>query len=474
MMDQLPPLDQLSPVEKDALIRALWEENRLLRERNLLLEAEAQTLKARVAELEAHLQQPKKDARNSSVPSSKSPKANKPRSEQGGKRREASVGRAGGGRPLHPNPDQTVVAQLKACPHCGAEVTLEDQHLDQRYDKVELPPVRPVVTRVEQYGGECARCGEAYTAPVPVGLEPGSPFGESVQSVATYLRYSHAISYQRLSQLFREVFGLEISEGAVANLLQRVQKRLEDPVAQIQERLRQSRLVCSDETGARVQGQNQWEWVFQNEEVALHLVRPSRGHQVIEEALGEHRPQVWVSDLYSAQKQHPAERWQVCLAHQLRDCQYAIDAGDRVFAPLMKRVLLRALVIHKRRPRLAASTLQRYRSDLHKRLEVALDREPSQKDGQRLQRRYRKLREHLFLFLEDATVPPTNNASEQALRWSVIFRKVTNGFRSDWGKDLFGAVRSVVNTGRRQGWSPYEAIRRALSPGKFLPDSDPG
>jgi transposase len=68
------------------------------------------------------------------------------------------------------------------------------------------------------------------------------------------------------------------------------------------------------------------------------------------------------------------------------------------------------------------------------------------------------------LFLDDSTIPATNNASEQALRWSVIFRKVTNGFRSDWGRDLFAAVRSIVNAGKRHGLSSFEAILAALNP----------
>jgi transposase len=67
------------------------------------------------------------------------------------------------------------------------------------------------------------------------------------------------------------------------------------------------------------------------------------------------------------------------------------------------------------------------------------------------------------LFLDDASIPPTNNSSEQALRMSTVFRKVTNCFRSEWGRDLFAAVRSVVNTGKRQGLSEYQAIQRALS-----------
>ena len=169
---------------------------------------------------------------------------------------------------------------------------------------------------------------------------------------------------------------MSISEGALANLFQRVHTRLDDRVAEILTRLRSSRLICSDETGARVNGRTQWEWVFQNAEVCVHVIRPSRGHGVIQEILGDHRPTIWVSDLYSAQRHHPAEDWQVCLAHQLRDCQFAIEAGDTVFAPRMKAMLLRAFAIHHRRDTLAASTLYQYRSDLQRRVDRCLASQP--------------------------------------------------------------------------------------------------
>jgi transposase len=299
-------------------------------------------------------------------------------------------------------------------------------------------------------------------------MEPGTPFGASIQSLATYLRYTHAISYERLEGLLAQVFGLSISEGALANLFHGVKAPLDHRVAEILTRLRRSRLLCSDETSARVNGKNQWEWVFQNDDVCIHVIRPSRGHGVIQEVLGDHRPRIWVSDLYSAQKHHPAEQWQVCLAHQLRDCQFALEAGDTVLAPRMKALFLRAFAIHKRRDRLAASTLAQYRGDLRRRLAGYLTREPATTHGQRLKKRYTAIQENLFLFLEDASIPPTNNSSEQAIRMSTVFRKVTHGFRSDWGRDLFAAVRSVVNTGKRQGLSAYQAIQKALSPVRSL------
>jgi len=150
-------------------------------------------------------------------------------------------------------------------------------------------------------------------------------------------------------------------------------------------------------------------------------------------------------------------------AHQLRDCQYAIDALARIFAPAMKRLLLRAFIIHRQRENMDDTRLLRYRINLQERLTKILDLAPQHPDGIRLRKRYGGLIDNLFLFLEDATIPPTNNSSEQAIRMSVIFRRVTNGFRSEWGRDLFAAVRSVVNTGKRPGLTAYQSIQQALS-----------
>jgi transposase len=165
-----PDLSKLTEAEKDALIPALW--------------ARVQALTARVAELEARLNEPTKTPGNSSLPPSKGHKANRPeKAERPGPRR-GSLGRAGGGRPLAEAPDQCVIAKAAACAHCRAALTETDQVLHARYDKLERPPVRPVVTRVERYLGRCPCCGGATLAPVPAGMEQGTPFGVSILALA--------------------------------------------------------------------------------------------------------------------------------------------------------------------------------------------------------------------------------------------------------------------------------------------------
>ena len=232
-------------------------------------------------------------------------------------------------------------------------------------------------------------------------------------------------------------------------------------MASILARLRRARVVCSDETSVRIDGRTCWNWVFQNDEVVIHVIRSSRGAGVVAEVLDGHRPALWVSDLYSAQQGH-AEEWQICLAHQVRDCTYAIEAGDAVFAPRMKTLLLRAIVLARRHRNLAPSTRREYRRRLECALDAVMALAPTHRDGQRLRKRYGKLRSHLFTFLDHPELPADNNGCERELRPTATYRKVTGGFRSTWGADLFAGVRSVIGTAARRGVSAYQAIQQTL------------
>jgi len=441
-----PDLSRLTEAEKDTLILALW---------------------TRVAELEARLNAPPKTPGNSSLPPSKGHKANRPGKAERPGPRQGSLGRAGGGRALAEAPDQFVIAKAAACAHCRAALAEADQVLHARYDKLELPPVRPVVTRVERYLGRCPCCGGATLAPVPEGMEQGTPFGVSILALALYLRFTHAISYRRLTRLFLHLFALPISEGALDALFRRAKPLFDDEAAAIRARLRRARVICSGETAVRVDGRTHWNWVFRNEQVVIHVIRPSRGRVVVAEVLAGHRPAIRVSDLYGAQRGH-ADLWQVCLAHQLRDLRHAIEAGDTVFAPRLKALLLRAVLLARRRLELKASTRREHRRRLERDLDAVLALRPGNRHGQRLRKRYLAVRDGLFTFLEHPEVPPDNNGSERDLRPMVTYRKVTGGFRSAWGPHLCAALKSVVGTAARHGVDAYHAILAVLSGGTVL------
>ncbi len=451
------------PSELWAAVQGLLEANGDLKAEKGTLQAENERLKARVAELEAKLTRPAKTPANSSVPPSRGQKANRPAGEEGKKRTKAS--HPGVARPLCETPDLTHEAIAKVCPHCAAAVTADDQSLQQLYDRIEIPPIKPVVTQVRRHGGVCPCCRQAFLAPVPKGLEPGSPYGSSVVALAVAFRHNQAISYERLSGLFGEVFGLEISEGALGNMFQRSMSVFADQVSTIKARLLGTTIIGSDETTVRVNKRNWWQWTFQNTEACIHLIRSSRGKDVPAEFLGDVRPDFWVSDRLGSQQGWSKVDWQVCLAHQLRDVEYAIECGDTLFAPVVKKILQDAIGIGHRRPDLADSTLKQYRAELDRRLDAALKVKPAAKAaeaGTALRRQCLTYRPHFFVFITNRLVPPTNNGSEQSLRFSKILLKVINCFRSAWGPQFFADVRSVIETGRRQGLTAFEAIRKTL------------
>jgi len=226
--------------------------------------------------------------------------------------------------------------------------------------------------------------------------------------------------------------------------------------------VREARVVCSDETSVRVAGRTWWEWVFVTRAAVLHVIRPSRDRIVPEAVFAGVRPGVWVSDALGSQRGH-AGRWQMCLAHLLRDAQWAIDCGDTGFSAQFRVWLLRAMAIGRRRNSLRDSTLVQYRHDLERRLDrIMAHTVPQGRAGEKLRRRIGRCRKHLSVFVTDRDVPPTNNVSERALRPSVVFRKVTNGFRAEWGAQTYAAFRSVVSTAKTRGATVLAAVQDAL------------
>ena len=413
-MAPLPPLDSLSHAEKDALILALL--------------ARVEELCARVAELEAKLGLPPKTPDNSSTPPSKGQKASAPATGKSeGKRKP----HAGAHRRLHPNPTTRRDIAASSCRHCGADVSQSPQFVCEACDHVEIPPIAPQVTRVSLLGGTCPCCARKFKAEPPVDMPKGSPFGENLRALVNMLEAS------------RDAFAKQV--GA------------------IRAKLLSGTALQSDETGLRVGKSNWWLWVFHHQDSAVFLAEPTRAKSVVAEFLGDFRPDYWVSDRYGGQMGWAGKQHQVCLAHLIRDAQYAIDCGDEVFAPPLRHLLGRACRLGRRRERLSDATLKSYERRLDARLDQLMALEPSHQAGVKLKSMIRRTRASLFVFMTRRELPPTNNGSERALRPCAVFRKITNGFRTEWGAKLYADIRSTIETARRRAIGALEAIRLTLA-----------
>jgi transposase len=433
-------------------------------------------LEERIAELEGRLAErdaaaeraaPPKTSENSSVPPSVGFKADRPE-RRGRKRRR---GHAGSSR-RRQRPDLIVRCRPTTCEGCGEPLPLAGQRRVGRSQVVELPPVHPVAIEGWQYAARCRGCGTRTKGRYPAGLEPTRTFGPQIEALLGYLHERHHVGYARLVEVCRDLFDLRISEGGIDLALQRLAERARPTYEAIGAEVRAGPVIGSDETSARVAGKTAWQWVFQTSAASYHVIVPRRNAEVIAAFLGDTRPTAWVSDLWSPQLKVDAETHQLCLSHQIRNLTYAVEADGytgRVWAVELRHLVGRAIHLHGIRATLTATSFRRRRV----RIENAVDRlvfrtflpeQPDTANARRLQARYQVYRASLFVFFDRPDVPPTNNASEQDLRPSVIHRKVTGGFRSQLGADISAILTSLLTTARKRGENLFQTLRSVAGP----------
>ena len=229
--------------------------------------------------------------------------------------------------------------------------------------------------------------------------------------------------------------------------MQRVGNKAIQAAIPIAETVRQSAVIHSDETGSRVNGNNWWEWVFCTAKAVLHVIRFNRSEDVIKDVMATSKAEVWESDCYSAQLKAPTQQLQLCMAHQLRNLQAVVDANPtQTWSRAMQMLFRYAIHLYHQRGQLSSDQYAIQAARVERHCDRLLQRDLVPPEAKRLQRRYLKHRDKLFIFLYRSDVDPTNNVAERALRPSVIHRKVTGCFRSEWGAKAYAALASVVDT----------------------------
>ena len=293
------PLETIDSLpKKKPLIEELLRQNGELIGQVSQLTLQVAALTAQIASLEAKL--PPKTPTNSSLPPSKGQKSNATGPVQQKKRRKGHPGVA---RELCSNPDETRDVYADRCA-CGSALSQVDQTLAHAYDHLDLPPIKPITTRINLYRAQCPCCNKRVAAKPPTDMQPGSPFGPGIVSIAAYLHGCQMVSYNRLVEVFDGLLGLKISEGAIANMLARIGKPFATEADKIAAIVRNSPVIASDETSARVCGKTWWQWLFACGSAVYHTIVPTRGKVVPVEFLGGVKPKVWISDRLAAQCTH--------------------------------------------------------------------------------------------------------------------------------------------------------------------------
>lgn len=419
-------------------------------------------LQAEIESLRQKLEQGKKpptNSGNSSQAPSRDWKSNLP-TERKKRRRGPPPGHPKHVRKLVVNPDHIVEVKPRVCPTCQFDLSQESGVLMDVHQITELPVAQAEVIEVQRYVVECPCCGQGQLGEVPAGLEMGRSFGARLEATVVYYRQEQHMSYVRTQAALQNLHGVEISQGGIDKIMQRAGSQAMEKVQTIEQEIQQSTVIHSDETGSRVDGNNWWQWVFCSLTAVLHVMRFNRSADVVEDVMGEHEAEVWVSDCYLPQMQAPAKQHQLCLAHQLRNLQAVVEQDPKQFWARHVQILLRyAIHLHHQRQKLSEAAFLNRVARLERRFDQLLKQKLDPPAARRLQRRYQKYRDTIFVFLYRTDVSPTNNLSERYLRPAVIHRKVSGGFRSAWGAQTYAALKSLVDTGTLSGIAPFKVIQ---------------
>lgn len=414
---------------------------------------EISELKAEIA----RLKQPPTTSQNSSQPPSRDFKSSTKKRKRS-KKKGAKPGHEKQERQLVENPNKVIEVYADNCENCRRNLLDQVPVQVTRRQITELPEIKPVVIEARQYEVLCPCCGELQRGKLPEGLEAGRYFGPRLEAVVTDLHHEHHVGFKRLLKICEELFGLTLSAGGAVSIVERAGQAAQAEAEAIGERVRKSKVIGSDETSARVHGKNWWQWVFVGERCEYHLIKPSRGYDVIEEFMSECEAEVWVCDCWKAQLKAPAKAHQICLAHQIRNLQGLMEKRPRLdWAREMQTLFRKAIHLRNRQEKMTAGGYTRQVTIIEIRLEQLLER-TFKGLGRNLLDRYRKYRNSLFIFLYRLDVPAHNNACERALRPSVIHRKVLGSFRSDWGAQAYAALATVLNTAKQNGQSAFQKL----------------
>ena len=448
------------------------------------LKREIAALRAENAELRRRLGL---DSSNSSKPPSSDGLKKKPRvlgslRTRSGKPSGGQKGHRGDTLRQVANPDRVVEHAATLCRHCCAGLDAGTVVGAEKRQVFDLPERRIEVTEYRAAIHCCPNCRGETRAAFPEGVISPAQYGERFKAAAIYLNIQQLIPEDRTAQALSDLFGAPLI--CPASLVAWVAKKaqdLEQVYARIGERVAEAKVRHLDETGYRIAGKLQW--LHTTSSLIFTFYRAGEKRGAIPQDL---QGGVVVHDHFLPYRRLEAVDHAFCNAHILRELQSLIEFDKEPWAELMRDVLLDAnAVVSKARdagaraltPETIAAFVERYWAAV--RLGLAFHRQlpkleknansrgrAKQRPGHNLLERLKTFKTQTLRFLYDFDVPFTNNLAEQDLRMMKVKMKISGGFRTLEGAQIFARLRSVVSTARKQTCNILQTL--AASPTQVM------
>ncbi len=480
----------MTPEEEHELRQNKSRLQEQVRTQQELIERQSQQialLTAQVEDLQARLS---KDSHNSHLPPSSDRFKRQPRSLR------KKSGKKAGGQPGHPGqhlqmvetPDQVVSHRIESCPVCQHDLRdVAALHVERR-QVVELPPKRVVVSEHQAERKCCPACQEVILAPFPADVTAPIQYGPALGALAVYLVQQQLLPYERVSEVFFDLFGHPISVATLVRLVQQCAEQLTEVEQQIKTALVQAAVLHQDETGLSVAGKRHWVHVSATPTLTHYTVHPKRGKEALD-AIGI-LPGFHGVSVHDGWRSYWAYDCQhaTCNVHVLRDLTFLAEDLQQDWAAQMQDLLLsmKAAVEQARaesrtgvHPVEVADWQAQYHTILLQ-AEAAQPTEahrPPKRKGRRKQSAARNLldrlsKEHeaVLAFVSNLAVPFDNNQAERDLRMIKVQQKISGCFRSFVGATAFCRTRGYLSTLRKQGLALLNALEQVLIGHPVLPD----
>jgi transposase len=444
-------------------------------------DAELARLRARTAVLEEQvreLQEKLAAAQKNSSTSSKPPSSDLVKPPPAAAADGESPPRSAGGQPGHPKherepfpPDQVTrfhEHKLKACPCCGSTLR-RNGNLVRVVQQIEIaaPPVTIEQHTSFQYW--CERCQKGYTAPLPPAIEKGGLAGPQLTALIAYLKGACHASFSTIRKFLRDVVGVQIARSQLSKIVGKVSAALAQPYEELLRALPDEAWLNVDETSHRNNGERWWTWCFRAALYSVYHIDPCRSAAVLLDTLGTDFAGVLGCDYFGAYRRYMKEcsvRVQFCLAHLIRDVKFLTtlpDARDRQYGERLRAALKELFAVFHQRARWSAKVFRaRLQAARQRVLDAGLYGVPPTRHAQNMAERFRKHGAAYFTFITTPGVEPTNNLAEQAIRFVVIDRHITQGTRSAGGRQWSERIWTVIATCVQQGRSVYEYLAEAV------------
>jgi transposase len=382
-----------------------------------------------------------------------------------------------GGQPGHPKHDRApfppeVVTSfehtLDGCPCCGGSLR-RNAHFVKLVQQVDFgpPPLRVEEHVSPEYW--CENCKRPVTAPMPSHIEKGGLVGPRLTALIAYLKGACHASFSTVRKFLRDVVRVTISRGQLAKVIAKVGTALDGPYQELLDRLPDEASLNVDETGHKDNGTLMWTWCFRAEMYTLFKIDPHRSADVLIEVLGREFDGVLGCDCFSAYRRYMRECdvvVQFCLAHLIRDVKFLTTLPDEAQSGYGERLreALRELfgLIHRREQMTEARFQRQLRAARDKVLEVGTTQVPPGQPARAMAKRLGKHGASYFTFVTTPGVEPTNNLAEQAIRFVVIDRHITQGTRGETGQRWSERIWTVMATCAQQGRGVWEYLNAAV------------